>query len=125
MRFVAANISLPVPKVFCSFLHKDRAYIVMERIQGEPLPRAWKTLPEESRQEIFRQLKTLIQELRLLNPPDRIGVASCIGGIVREARIPRPLPRMGPFGTIQEFHLFLKNNLHPQNVKGKNEDEDW
>jgi aminoglycoside phosphotransferase len=38
MRFVAENTSLPVPKVFCSFLHKDRAYIVMERIEGETMP---------------------------------------------------------------------------------------
>jgi aminoglycoside phosphotransferase len=125
MRFVADNTSLPVPKVFCSFLHKDRAYIIMERIQGEAIPTAWKNRSEKSREKIFGQLKTLFQELRALKPADGTSVESCVGGTVREARIPRPLPRMGPFKTIQEFHLFLRDNLRPEEAKDKKDDEDW
>jgi aminoglycoside phosphotransferase len=125
MRFVADNTSLPVPKVFCSFLHKDRAYIVMERIQGEAIPTAWKRLSEESREKKFSQLKTLFQELRALKPTHGTSVVSCVGGSVREARIPRPLPRMGPFKSIQKFHLFLRDNLQPKETKDKKEDEDW
>lgn len=126
MRFVAANTSLPVPKVFCSFLHKDRAYIIMERIQGEVLPTVWKNLSEESREKIFGQLRTLVQELRALKPTDGSNVVSCVGGSVREARIPRALPRMGPFKSVQEFHLFLRDNLRPEEIQDKTVDkEDW
>jgi thiamine kinase-like enzyme len=125
MRFVADNTSIPVPKIFCAFLHKGCAYIVMERIQGETIPAAWKNRSEESREKIFGQLKTIIQELRALKPADGTGVESSVGGSVREARIPRPLPRMGPFKTIQEFHLFPRHNLQPEDVKDRKDDKDW
>jgi hypothetical protein len=124
LKFVADNTTIPVPKVFCSFLHKDRAYIVMERIQGKSIPAAWKSLSEESRQKIFDQLKAIFRELRTLKPPDDTGVESCLGGSVREGRIPRPLPRMGPLKTVQEFHIFLRDNLRPEEVKDKKNDDD-
>lgn len=44
MQFVAVNTSIPVLAVNCSFVHKDRAYIVMQRIRGTSLTEAWKTL---------------------------------------------------------------------------------
>ncbi|RKL16052.1 hypothetical protein BFJ68_g5303 [Fusarium oxysporum] len=44
MQFIAANTSIPVLAVNCSFVHKDRAYIVMQRIRGTSLAEAWKTL---------------------------------------------------------------------------------
>jgi hypothetical protein len=31
-KFVAENTFIPVPKIYCSFVYKNRAYIVMERI---------------------------------------------------------------------------------------------
>ncbi|OAL48375.1 hypothetical protein IQ07DRAFT_100072 [Pyrenochaeta sp. DS3sAY3a] len=77
MRYLAENTAIPVPKVYCSFLHKNRAYIVMERFQGEELPRAWKSLSEESLENVFRQLRVIFQELRSLKPPPGTGVESC------------------------------------------------
>lgn len=53
MKYVAENTSTPVPKVYCSFIHKRQAYIVMERIQGEELPKAWKRLSEAQFSNIF------------------------------------------------------------------------
>jgi hypothetical protein len=41
MRFAAENTSIPVPKVYCSFVHNGRTYIVMERIQGEISAHVW------------------------------------------------------------------------------------
>lgn len=41
MKYVSETTSTPVPKVYCSFVHKNRAYIVMERIVGEEIPRVW------------------------------------------------------------------------------------
>jgi len=32
---------------------------------------------------------------------------------------------MAPFKTIQEFHLFLRDNLRPEEVKDKKDDKDW
>lgn len=60
MKYIAENTSLPVPKVYRSFLHKGRAYIVMERIQGVGFPTASKELSEESPENIFTQLKDML-----------------------------------------------------------------
>jgi serine/threonine protein kinase len=86
MKFVAENTSLPVPKVYCSFFRKKRAYIVMERIRGEEIPKSWKNLSEKSRQNILAQLKHMFQELRALKPPPDTGVESCTGGSLRDSR---------------------------------------
>jgi aminoglycoside phosphotransferase len=79
LKFVAEHTSFPVPKVYCSFVRKNRAYIVMERIQGEHIPAAWDKLSEESQQKIFDQLREFVRELRSLKPPRGTGVESCVG----------------------------------------------
>lgn len=114
MRYVAQHISIPVLKAYCSFLYKNRAYIVMERIKGEDLGSAWKNLSEDSRRKIISQLKFMIQELRALQPPPTTtGVESCVGGSLYDSRLPHGTPRFGPFTTIQDFHRWLRNNLEP------------
>lgn len=124
-KFVAENTSIPVPKIHCSFVYRNRAYIVMERIQGDELPTAWKKLSEGSRQKVFDQLKRMLRELRALEPPSGTGVESCTGGSLRDSRIPRSCPRFGPFKTIQEFHLWLREDLQPSKVEGRENDQDW
>jgi aminoglycoside phosphotransferase len=108
MKYIAGNISIPVPKIYCSFVHKKRAYIVMERIQGETLGSVWYKLSEKSRSSILEDMKRLISELRSLEPPPGTGVQSCVGGSLRDCRMPRSCPRFGPFETIQEFHPWLR-----------------
>ncbi|KAH6720392.1 kinase-like domain-containing protein [Leptodontidium sp. MPI-SDFR-AT-0119] len=89
MDYVARNTSIPVPKVHCSFIHKNRAYIIMERIQGKTLAAAWPHLSKDSLQKIFLQLKNMIKELRALKPPPEIGVASCAGGSMYDSQFHR------------------------------------
>ena len=60
LKYLADHTTIPVPKVYCSFLHKNRAYIVMERIQGEELPKLLKTTSEESLEGVFSQLRKII-----------------------------------------------------------------
>lgn len=124
MKFVAENTSIPVPKVYAAFIHKSRVYIAMERLQGDDLPTAWKYLSKESREKVIRQLKTMFEELRALRP-DTMGVRSCIGGTLHDSRIPRSLPRFGPFTTIQEFHSWLREDLQVSEVKMDRNDRDW
>ncbi|KFY56590.1 hypothetical protein V496_06686 [Pseudogymnoascus sp. VKM F-4515 (FW-2607)] len=117
MKYLAENTSLPVPKIHCSFVHKGRAYIVMERIQGDVLPKAWGEKSEESRQNIFAQLRSMLEELRALQPSPNTGVESCVRGSLFDSRIPRKESRFGPFKTIQEFHLYLRKNSNPSEIK--------
>lgn len=124
MQFVAAKTSIPVPRVHCSFVYKNRAYIVMERIQGRSLPHAWETLSEADRESIFAQLRRMFRELRTLSPPDK-QIQSCVGGSLRDSRIPRSRPRFGPFRTAQEFHLWLRKGLRPEEHPTRENDQDW
>ncbi|KAK2850548.1 hypothetical protein FQN49_005564 [Arthroderma sp. PD_2] len=125
MKFVADHSSLPVPKVYCSFVHGNRAYIVMKRIQGVGLATALGKMPEESRLKIFAQLRDMLQELRALQPPSNTGVESFAGGSLYDSRIPRCLPRFGPFKTIQDFHLWLRDGLQPSEESEWGEHQDW
>lgn len=111
MKFVSENTSLPVPKVYCSFTHKGRGYILMERIQGEEIGRSFRRLGEDGVEKIYSELKHLIEEMRALKPPPGTGVQSCVGGSLFDSRIPRPERRFGPFATIQEFHAWLRKDF--------------
>ncbi|TLD29929.1 kinase-like protein [Venturia nashicola] len=106
MRFVEDNTSIPVPKVYCSFVHNGRTYIVMERIQGEMLARVWKSRSTESQTKILEQLKKFTQELRSLAQLDTVGVTNVDGGLLYDIRLGSQ--RFGPFQTVQEFHSFLR-----------------
>lgn len=124
MKFIGANTSIPVPRVYWSFVHNNQAYIVMERIRGETIAKAWTKLSEADREGIFAQLHQILLEMRKLCPPGT-GVQSCTGGSLRDSRIPRSRPRFGPFKTIHEFHLWLREGLQAQQYPDRQEIQDW
>ncbi|QKD61532.2 serine/threonine protein kinase [Fusarium oxysporum Fo47] len=113
MQFVAANTSIPVLAVNCSFVHKDRAYIRPGKLSAADLS------------DIFAQLRRIFQVLRALVPPDEVGVQSCLGGSLRDSRIPRSRPRFGPFKTIQDFHRWLREDLEPDNHPDRFKGQFW
>lgn len=113
MQFLAEKTSIPVPKVYCSFIYKNQAFIVMERLPGTDLSRVWHTLSEAQLESILAQLRRLLDEMRALPSPSQTRVQSCVGGSLRDFRIPHCRPRMGPFETIQQFHLWLRRGLQP------------
>ncbi|KAH0826852.1 hypothetical protein J3R83DRAFT_4388 [Lanmaoa asiatica] len=53
MQFIASNTSIPVPKVYCAFVHKGCTYIVMERIYGQTLARGWHSRSADSKESIL------------------------------------------------------------------------
>lgn len=116
MNSVARHTSIPILKINYSFLHKNRAYIIMERIQGENLASAWQSLSKESLRNIYSQLRDMIQELRNLEPPPNTGVESCVGGFLYDSRLPHGTPRFGPFTTTQDFHRWLRRSLEATQI---------
>ena len=50
---------------------------------------------------------------------------SCVGGSLFDSRIPRGMPRFGPFKTIQDFHFWLRRDLVPEHLKDREQDQDW
>ncbi len=96
----------------------------MERIPGMSFQAAAKTLKDADLANIFAQLQRMIQELRALPPPSGVGAESCIGGSLRDPRIPRSLPMFDPFGSIQNLHLWLRDRLRPEDHPEGENDED-
>ncbi|KAF2007407.1 kinase-like protein [Amniculicola lignicola CBS 123094] len=115
IQFVAKYTSVPVPRVYCAFANSNRAYIVMERIHGDPVGLGWLKRSEESRIKILDQLKDMVGELRHITPPTGIGVAQVDGGPLYDPRLPGTSNHFGPFRTIQDFHKHLRGGLeaHP------------
>lgn len=124
LKYIAETTAIPVPKVYCSFVHKDRAYIVMERIRGTELCKVLETMPQDLLQGVFTQLRGMFRELRALTPPGT-KVESCVGGSLYDIRLPRGDPRFGPFQTIQDFHFWLRNDLRPEELRDRERDQDW
>lgn len=112
MYFIAQHTSIPVPKIYCSFTHRDKTYIVMEYIDGEMLARGWVSRSDQSKANIHSQLQKFIHEMRRIVPPGP-GVANVDGGSLFDPRISVPTWRFGPFTCIQAFHEFLHDGLRP------------
>ncbi|KAI3399148.1 hypothetical protein diail_7727 [Diaporthe ilicicola] len=111
MLFVAKHTtSVPVPKVYSAFERDGRAYIVMERIDGENLADGWNARSDESKASILGQLKAIVEELRGIQPPPRVGVANVDGGPIFDHRLPCK-SLWGPFSTIHGFHQELRGGI--------------
>ena len=53
MCFISQYTSIPVLKVICAFMRRDKTYIVMERIPGEMIGTTWMKRSTESRAKIL------------------------------------------------------------------------
>ena len=125
LNYIASKTSVPVPRVHCAFVHNNMAHIVMERIKGHSLASAWTSLSEADMMAILSQLRGILGELRALQPPTESAVQSCAGGSLMDSRIPHARPRFGPFDTIQDFHVWLREDFRPENDPTHEEDQDW
>ncbi len=87
MQFLLANTNIPVPRIYCSFVHKNKAYIAMERLRGgslqeRPGPRS----PKPIAQGFQNSSRAILRELRIAGgPPGMMGVASCVGGSLTDS----------------------------------------
>ncbi|KAE8378350.1 kinase-like domain-containing protein, partial [Aspergillus bertholletiae] len=111
MQFILQHTSIPVPKVLCSFTHFGLTYIVMERIKGDMIGSGWIHRNEESKAKLLSQLAKMIAEMRELQPPDGIVVASVDGGPLFDSRVPGHSLYFGPFNTVQDFHRHLRMGM--------------
>ncbi|KFH40436.1 hypothetical protein ACRE_089000 [Hapsidospora chrysogenum ATCC 11550] len=125
LKIVADKTSIPVPHVYCSLAHKNQAFILMERIRGQTLAEVWDGLSDTERESVLTQLKRMTGDLRAIPSPPGTGIESCVGGSLRDSRIPRCRPRMGPFKTVQVFHFWLRDYLRLEEHGTRQGDGDW
>ncbi|KAJ4164508.1 hypothetical protein LMH87_006180 [Akanthomyces muscarius] len=124
MAFVNDRTKIPGPRVHCSFTHRNKTYIVMERVRGKNLADALPKLSEAQLECILAELRGVLEELRALPAPET-AIQSCLGGSLRDSRIPRPEPRFGPFPSTQAFHEWLREGLGPDQKPRYVDDEKW
>ncbi|KAI1270276.1 kinase-like protein [Xylariaceae sp. FL1019] len=110
MQYVAAHTSIPVPRIFCAFAHRERVYIVMERIDGDYAGNGWVRRTEESKARILGQLRDMVKQLRSIQPPNKRTVSNIVGGPIADPRLPTQ-HFWGPFSSIDDFHLQLRRNF--------------
>lgn len=123
MQFIASHTSIPVPKVYCAFERKGITYIVMSCIAGSPIGHNWEQRPEASKTHLLKQLKTYIEEMRLLKPPNLGVVEGVEGGKLYDMRLQDGLKGFGPFDSVHDFHSFLRGRISasPEQIPEVNE----
>jgi thiamine kinase-like enzyme len=83
----------------------------MERIKGDIIGNGWVKRTEESKAKLLSQLKSLVAQMREIQPPEGMGVASVDGGSLYDCRVPGSSLRFGPFKTVQGFHRHLRRGM--------------
>ena len=123
MQYIAANTSMPVPKVYCAFQRNGNTYIVMQRIAGSPIGHNWEQRPEESKKRLLGQLRGYVDEMRSLRPTKPGAVQAVDGGKLYDMRLSGGLSGIGPFVSLDEFHAFLRDGIgsSPDQVPEVNE----
>lgn len=108
LKYVAQHTSIPVPKVYRTHDFDGRLFIEMEYIQGPTLEAIWASTETDKKDAIIHQIATYIDQLRLLEPPQKGVVGSASLGPGLDYRVGyRPF---GPF-SIDEFHSFLRGQI--------------
>ncbi|GFG09671.1 hypothetical protein IFM5058_04542 [Aspergillus udagawae] len=74
-QFVQQETSIPVPSVVESWEEDDHTLILMRRVPGEPLSKAWSKLTTVEKEDIARQTAEFLLQLRELQS-DKIQVLS-------------------------------------------------
>jgi hypothetical protein len=115
LQFVAEHTSIPVPKVYHAFTHRGNTSIVMERIRGETIAKRGRSLSDKSKASIFSQLKRMIDELRSMSP-ETTRVCNLDGGPIHDCRLPQS-SFWGPFDTVHDVHLTLRNGMTSKSLE--------
>jgi len=99
-----------VPKVHGTYHVDGRLYIEMEYLEGETLQAAWVGhLSSAEKKAVVEELASYIEQLRLLEPPQRGAVASAEFKQCLDYRV--GYTPIGPFVNHEEFHSFLRGHV--------------
>ncbi|KAF5868236.1 putative serine threonine protein kinase protein [Botrytis fragariae] len=125
MKFIGEHTSIPVPKIYCSFVHKGMTYIVMERIRGKQIACGWALRKPESQAKILSQIREMVAEMRKLTSKTS-RIANIDGAKLYDGRLDGS-EQFGPFKNTNEFHRYLRSDLpaRPNNPEGLNELIEW
>jgi hypothetical protein len=103
---VRERTSVPVPKVLNAYAIDDVGFLVMERTPGITLEQCWKSLTEDAKQSIVRQLQGFIQEWRQIEGPlfGSVGGGPCEDVLFKHSWDAAKSRQYGPFSTRKGFN---------------------
>lgn len=106
IRYVKRRTSIPVPDILVSATGILDHFMVMKRIDGEPLDTVWAGMTTVQQSNVIRQLRDIIAQLRALPPPNSSAISGLYGRQCKDARVASMVP-FGPFKSESEFNDFL------------------
>jgi serine/threonine protein kinase len=115
MEFIAANTTIPVPRVLDTFTYNGTPYIIMEYVEAFVLEDVWPKMTTEEKLSCMDQLKGYLQQLRELICPEPGKVQAVDGSGCWDDRL--NVGEFGPYDSHEEFnaavfHQFVRE--HPE-----------
>lgn len=112
LRFVAANTTIPLPRVHRVHQCYGKLAIEMEYIPGcRNIWACWKDLTEEQKASVVDDVAGFIRQMRTLSPPAReYQVSSTDGGPCRDIRVATGR-RFGPCKDVAAFHMCVRAGM--------------
>ncbi|WEW55273.1 hypothetical protein PRK78_000702 [Emydomyces testavorans] len=106
--FVQKHTTIPTPRILGAGFSDDRdgCWILMSRSSGTNLDRAWPSMSESARKETVSQLKSYLEQLHSILPPNAGWIGSCTGTAAYDHRLNNGFP-CGPFVSVAQFLDFL------------------
>ena len=109
IRFIRERTSVPVPELYCDYIHPDgTAVVAMEYMEGRILSELWPVLSHSDKMEITGQLREILEKMRQHR-------SSFIGGVDDTPAVDTRKFKLkgGPFSTEKQFNEFLRSNIIP------------
>ncbi|CZT14649.1 uncharacterized protein RCC_00621 [Ramularia collo-cygni] len=109
--FVAANTSIPVPKIYRTYQHHGELAVEMEYLRGcKTVQDSWHELTDLEKETVAEQVAGYIEQLRALKSPSEQKVSSTNGGQCRDIRV-GTVKLFGPFEDVPTFHHFIRGGI--------------
>ena len=128
LKFIRRRTTIPVPRVFNTYMQGGIGYILMEYVEGQKLADVWPKLAKEKRDIILSELREYIRQLRRLKHTEELEqegqkenqngrgnfiktkIASVTGGPVVDRRV-MGIVMGGPFASEQAFNAWQLDQL--------------
>ncbi|OSC97937.1 kinase-like protein [Trametes coccinea BRFM310] len=112
IRFVQRHTYIPTPPIVASVQGHGRRFLLMKKVKGSTLEKAWMTLSTAERTNVVAQLRSYIAQLRSLRSPHGSAVCGLSGEAVVDCRITSSAP-VGPFPNEAAFNDRLADTSTP------------
>ncbi|KAJ6512981.1 kinase-like protein [Mycena sanguinolenta] len=109
IRYLKKRTTIPLPEIVLSATGLFEHFMVMKRIDGDPLDCVWADMSREQQANVIRQLRDIVVQLRALPPPDPHAISGLYNRRCQDARV-SSAASFGPFKNESEFNDFLVKN---------------